>query len=244
VARAPASADARAVRARSLFEAGSPEEALLAIEEGWTGSDQDPNAQTVKARCLLTLGRTAEAVAAASLAAEQYTLARAFGPRKQKAVFPAGALEVQCDGLYLLGHLDASMAVARQLISHDEDNAVYWFLLTRALIDSQRYEEALTSAEEWIRRDASGPAWSRKTQALLGLKRWEEGRKAAEVTLAMRPGDPGALSLLSTACAGCNDRERALGYADKWLAAAPDSPDAREWAELLRGGVQPDLDQH
>jgi tetratricopeptide (TPR) repeat protein len=144
------------------------------------------------------------------------------------------ALVVQADCLFQLGHFSGAASAARQLLGHDGRNPLYWFLLTRALNDAEQWDEALDAAEQWIRVDASGNAWSRKASALLSLDRPEEARKAAEVALAMRPEDPGALSLASCACVGCIDLESALNYAERWTAAAPESQEAQEWLEKIR----------
>ena len=234
----PDDANARAVLARSLHETGHWEEALTAIEAGWPGSDRDdPYALCMKAKALQALGRNAEAVAAASRAIEKYRAAELFDPQKPEGPFPVSALVVQADCLYQLGNYGGAAAAARQLITRDPGNPLYCFFLTRSLNKSGQCDDALEAAELWIKLDSTPAAWAGKTHALLGLRQWEEGRKAAEVVLAMRPGDPDALSLASTACTGAKDLQSALEYAEQWLTAAPESQDAREWLELLRAGV-------
>jgi tetratricopeptide (TPR) repeat protein len=233
-------ASAQGVLARSLHETGHFDEALTAIEAGWPGSDQDdPYALCMKAKALQALARNADAVAAASRAIEKYQAAQLFGSRKPEGPFPLSALVVQADCLFQLGNYGGAAAAARQLVTREPGNLLYCFFLTRSLAESGQWDDALEAAELWVKVDSTPAAWAGKTRALLGLRRWEDARKAAEVALAMRPGDPNGLSLASTACAGCKDRQSALAYAEQWLRAAPESQDAREWLELLHTGVTP-----
>ena len=233
VALEPHNAFARAILARALHDAGRWERLLSVLDDDGPES-ADPYVLTRKAAALGGLGRHADAVAVAARALELHQDAELTGRAAPDLPFPLGALRTQAISLFELGHFDGAAAAARNLLRREVENAFYWFLLTRSLIAAEQWDDALEAAEQWIALDPSASAWSRKVQALLGLKRWAEARAGAELLLTLRPGDPNALSLASTASAGCGDIEGGIRYAEQWAAADLDSPEVPDWLEQLR----------
>ncbi|RAY11516.1 hypothetical protein DPM19_29890 [Actinomadura craniellae] len=238
-ALAPDNIKARQVYALALHEAQLGDR-LLPVLDGWPGGAQDPQVVSLKAQALHWLGRHDEAVPVAARVIEMVELAKVSGHANPDVGSALGAFKIEAYSLYELGQFDGAAAAARQLLKHDANNSLYWFLFTRALIGAKQYEEALAAADRWIEVDPSGNAWSRKVQALMGLNRWEEARRGSELLLSLRPDDPNALSLMTTACAACND-ERAIHYAERWVAVAPDSPDAQDTLERLRADPREEI---
>jgi len=223
----PGDPDARVACVLALYEAGRWDQLVRFVDEGWPGSDRDPDVLTLKAKALQAVGRHADAVTVAEQAAQAGPLGRV----------PSGVWEVQARSLSELGQVDGAAAAARRLLQIDAQNPYFWFLLTQVYADAGRWEDALDAAEQWIEVEPSAEAWSRKVQALLGLRRYAEARPAADLLAELRPDDPTGLSLLVSAYAGCGELDEALRYAQRWLAVAPGSAEAQAALDRLRASV-------
>lgn len=209
-----------AVRAEALLRAGKGGEALAAI-----GEPDDARGLLVRALALESVGRRAEAVAAA-------TRARAAGERE------GAGREARLDAVEateLLARLEGTPArdwqsmldVLAQLRESDQLDPRPRLLEGRLLVGKDRFEDGVAALREALARDVrSGEALYLLGRVAVQTFDFDGARQAAAHLRAIEPGHPLADLLDAEAALQSRDPAAAIAALDPLLARAPGSRQA------------------
>ena len=106
-------------------------------------------------------------------------------------------LKARGNAAFKRGALDEAEMLYGKALEHDAATAALWGNRCAARLGMKRFELALQDADEAVKVDGK---WAkghfRRGQALVGLARWDDAKRAFEQTLALEPGNKDAVKEL------------------------------------------------
>jgi tetratricopeptide (TPR) repeat protein len=206
-----------AERAISSYQRGNYSECLAIADSILAGRASTPVAKTLRAHCLLRLGRGSEAVEAYAQALRDH----AGGPQE------FGLLKEQARAYLLAGQLDRALALTRPLLDQRPTEPELHIQLGEILEAKGDHAGALRAYE---REAELSPTETRPLlragQLYAAQKRTRDAERTYRRALERRPNDPDVLVTLSQLLDDTGRSAEAEALLEHALAVAPDSPTA------------------
>lgn len=204
-----------------LLDAGRPAEALDVYDEALVVREQSGEAWGGRAACLLALGQTTEAAAAAQHAID-------LG-------YIEGATFVLALSLEQSGDIDAAIELLEDVIEATPERSEVRVELSRLYVQTGRQRDAVPLLERGVRLHADDVVlWRGLAEMYNELNTWDRAIEAWQTVVSLSGGDAQASTSLGEAQLHAGNLRLAIQALDQAIASDP----RREQAFILRGEAE------